>query len=126
MNEIKNVIEDLGIAALENDIKIAGVAVISDSGEILYQTENFDLTNQTSFVLEVMRGESSFTLNGIEFSIVNRTTAGIIATNKMGLGHVIFAPFQGGILVSYAMPKAEPFNALNFLKTFAKKLIRQE
>ncbi|MFW9826498.1 MAG: hypothetical protein ACFFEY_02640 [Candidatus Thorarchaeota archaeon] len=126
MNEIKKIIEDLGIAALENNIKIAGVAVISDSGEILYQTENFDLTNQTSFLSNVMRGESSFTLNGIEFSIVDKTTEGFVGTNRMGLGHVLIVPFQGGVLVSYAMSKAEPIQALYFLKDFAMKLNRLE
>ena len=126
MNEIKNVIEDLGIAALENDIKIAGVAVISDSGKILYQTENFNLTNQTSFISKIMQGEPSFTLNGIEFSIDSKTTEGIIGTNRMGMGHVLLVPFQGGVLVSYAMSKAEPIKALYFLKDFAIKLNRQK
>ncbi|MFX0033987.1 MAG: hypothetical protein ACFE8E_14665 [Candidatus Hodarchaeota archaeon] len=32
------------------------------------------------------------------------------------MGHIILVFFQGGVLVSYAMPKADPYNILNFLK----------
>jgi len=40
MNEIKKVIDKLTITALETNIKIAAVAVLSDSGNIIYQTKN--------------------------------------------------------------------------------------
>ncbi len=122
MNEIKNIINDLGIAALEASIKIASVAVISDSGNLVYQTENWDLTNQTNKVLNVIKGDRSFVLNDLEFLVVDTNTEGIIGTNDSGMGHVIFIPFQGGVLVSYAMPQADPPKTLAFLKTFAKSL----
>ncbi|KKM90317.1 hypothetical protein LCGC14_1239790, partial [marine sediment metagenome] len=35
---------------------------------------------------------------------------------------VIFVPFQGGVLVSYAMPQADPPKALTFLKTYTNEL----
>ena len=122
MNEIKNIIDDLGIAALEANIKIAGVAVVSDSGNIVFQTENWDLTNHTNNILNVIKGDRLFVLNDVEFPIVCTNTEGIIGTNDSGRGHVIFAPFQGGVLVSYAMPQADPPKALSFLKNFAMRL----
>lgn len=122
MDDIKNIIDDLGIAALEADTKIAGIAVVSDSGNLVFQTENFDLTNQTSFISKVIKGDRSFVFNKVEFVIVESTTEGIIGTNESGMGHVIFVPFQGGVLVSYAMPGADPPKALSFLKTFAPRL----
>ena len=122
MNEIKNIIDDLGIAALEANTKIAGVAVVSDSGNIVFQTDNWDLTNHTNIILNVIKGDRFFVLNDGEFSVVETTTEGIIGTSDSGMGHIIFVPFQGGVLVSYAMPQTDPPKALTFLKTFAMRL----
>jgi len=122
MDEIKKIIDDLGIDALESNTKIAGVAVVSDSGNIVFQTDNWDLTNQTNVILNVIKGDRSFVLNDGEFSVVETTTEGIIGTNDSGMGHIIFVPFQGGVLVSYAMPQADPPKALAFLKTYAIRL----
>ncbi|MFW9874093.1 MAG: hypothetical protein ACFFG0_13380 [Candidatus Thorarchaeota archaeon] len=122
MNEIKNFVDELGIAALEGNTKIAGIAIVSDSGNIIFQTENFDLTNQTKIIFDVVKGDRSFVFNNIKFSVVEATNEGIIGTNDGGMGYLIFAPFQGGVLVAYAMPQADPTNALSFLKTFAIRL----
>ena len=122
MDEIKDIINDLGISTLENNLKIAGFAVVSDSGNIVFQTKNWDLTNQTSIILNVIKGDRSFVLSDLEFSVVETTDEGIVGTNESGMGHVIFTPFQGGVLVSYALPQADPPKALSFLKTFAMRL----
>ncbi|UCD01886.1 MAG: hypothetical protein JSV23_02375 [Promethearchaeota archaeon] len=122
MEELKKIIDELGINALETNMKIAGVAVVSDSGNLIFQTENWDLTNHTDMVLNVIKGNRSFVLSNTEFSVVESTTEGIIGTNNSGMGHVIFVPFQGGVLVSYAMPQADPPKALSFLKTYAMRL----
>jgi hypothetical protein len=122
MDDIKNFIDDLGITAFETNIKIAGVAVVSDSGNIIFQTENWDITNQTKTILSVIKGERSIALNGAKFSVVETTTDGIIASSESGMGHIIFAPFEEGVLVSYAMPQADPSKALVFLKSYAMRL----
>ncbi|MFX0017453.1 MAG: hypothetical protein ACFFAF_01885 [Candidatus Hermodarchaeota archaeon] len=122
MDEIKKIIDELGITALETNIKIASVAVVSDTGVILFQTENWDLTNQTNNILNAIKGARSFVFNNLEFSVVETAPEGIIGTNNDVMGHVIIAPFQGGILVAYAMPQANPPKALSFLKTFAMRL----
>jgi len=122
MDEIKKVIDELGITALETNMKIAGVAVVSDSGKVVFQTDNWDLTNQTNMILNVIKGDRSFVLNDVEFSVVETTTEGIIGTADNWMGHVIFTPFQGGVIVSYAMPRADPLRTLPFLKTFAMRL----
>jgi hypothetical protein len=123
MDEIKQLIDELGIASLETNVKIAEVAVMSDSGKVIFQTENWDLTNQTSVILNVIQGNHSFVLNNGKFSVVETTNEGIIGTSDTGMGHVIFVPFQGGVLVSYAMPQADLPKAFAFLKTYATRLI---
>ena len=122
MDEIKKIIDELGIISLETNMKIAGFAVVSDSGKVIFQTDNWDLTNQTNMILNVIKGDRSFVLNDVKFSVVETTTEGIVGTADSGMGHVIFTPFQGGVLVSYAMPRADPPRALSFLKTFAMRL----
>ena len=122
MDEIKKIVDELGIAALEADTKIAGIAVVSDSGNLIFQTENWDLSNQTTFIFNVIKGERSFIFNNVKFTIVETPTAGFIGTNDSGMGHVIFTPFQGGMLVAYAMPQADPSKALEFLNNSAMRL----
>jgi hypothetical protein len=122
MDDIKNFIDDLGIDAFEANIKIAGIAVVSNSGNIIHQTDNWDLKKHTKKILNVIKGERAIDLNGNNFSVNKKSSKGIIATNERGMGHVIIAPFQGGVLVSYAMPQANPSNVLNFLQTYATRL----
>jgi hypothetical protein len=122
MDDIKEIIDELGIISLETNMKIAGFAVVSDSEKVVFQTDNWDLTNQTNMILNVIKGDRSFVLNDVDFSVVETTTEGIVGTADNGMGHVIFTPFQGGVLVSYAMPRADPPRISSFLKTFAMRL----
>ncbi len=122
MDEIKKLIDELGISTFEANMKIAGFAVVSDSGNLVFQTDNWDLTNQTNMILNVIRGDRSFFLNDVKFSVIETTTEGFVGTADNGMGHVIFTPFRGGVLVSFAMPRADPTSVLPFLKTFAMRL----
>ncbi len=122
MDEIKNIIDELGIAALETSIKIAAIAVVSDKGNLVIQTENWDLTNQTNIIMNVIKGDHLFVLSDVKYSVVETTAEGIVGTSESGMGHILFVPFQGGVLVSYAMPQADPPKALSFLKPFALRL----
>lgn len=122
MDDIKNIIDELGIAAFEASMQIAGFAVLSDAGKVIYQTSNWDLTNETHIISNLIEGANSFVLNGGNFSVVETTAEGIVATSDSGMGHVLFVPFQGGVLVSYAMPGADPPKAISFLKPVAMRL----
>jgi len=122
MTEIKEIVDELGIDALEKDTKIAAVAVISDQGDLLIQTSNWDLKNETNTILNIPKMESSFNLNKMNFEIRKKTNEALVGTNKEGKGHVLIRSFQGGMLVAYAMPSADPSKALDFLKDYAIKL----
>ncbi|MFW9820616.1 MAG: hypothetical protein ACFFE5_13480 [Candidatus Thorarchaeota archaeon] len=122
MDEIKNIVDDIGIAALEASINLAAVAVVADSGKLIIQTENWDLSNQTNIILNVIKGDASFNISNVEYTVVETSSEGIIGSNPSGMGHVLFVPFQGGLLVSYAMPQADTSKALNFLKSYVPRL----
>ena len=68
MEEVKKIIDDLAIAALEGSTKLAAVAIMSNSGDIVFQTENFDLKNQENVILNVIKGDNSFILNNSNFT----------------------------------------------------------
>lgn len=122
MEKIKEIIEDLSVAALEENTKIAGASVISDSGKVIYQTENFDLRNQGNNLINVMKGESSFFLNNDRYTIIESSSDGIIAENDGGMGFLIITPFQGGFLVAYSLPGSNTRKNLSFLKSFGNKI----
>lgn len=122
MVDYKQIFDDLGIAALESNIKLAAFAILSDSGKIIIQTPNWDLSNQTDILMDVLNGMQSFVLNNVDFSVVQRTEEGIVGTNAGGMGHIIMVSFQDGTLVSFAMPKADPLQALAFLKGYLTRL----
>jgi hypothetical protein len=122
MDKIKEIIEDLSVAALEENTKIAGASVISDSGEVIYQTENFDLRNQGNILVNVMNGESSFSLNNYRYTVIESSSDGIIAENDGGGGFIIIVPFQGRFLVAYSLPGSNARENLSFLKSFGNKI----
>jgi hypothetical protein len=122
MEDIKKIVEDLGNNSLESNIGLAGVAVIADSKELIFQTINWDLHNLQTAISSLIEGDSSFILNDTKFNIVEKTSEGIIAASPDGRGYVLFLPFQGGVLLSYAMPQSDPKEGLEFLKKYAKKL----
>lgn len=123
MEDNKSFIDDLGIDAFEANIKIAFLAVISNSGELIYQTENWDISNQTKALLNLIQDEKSIIIDGQNFVVVSTYSDGIIASSDSGMGHIILAPFQGGVLISYAMPQVDPNRVLDFLKTYTLRLI---
>ncbi|MFX0020735.1 MAG: hypothetical protein ACFE9S_00295 [Candidatus Hermodarchaeota archaeon] len=125
MDDIKNIIDDIGIAALETSINLAAVAVVADSGKLIIQTENWDLSNQTNIILKVMKGDTSFNISNVDYSVVETSSEGIIGTSPTGMGHILIVPFQGGLLVSYAMPQADTSRALNFLNNYVPRLNRK-
>ncbi len=122
MEEIKNIVNDLGIDALEANTKLASIAVVSDAGELIHQTENWDLRKDARIIPELFKGERSFTLNNYKFTVDSATSEGITSTHEGGMGHVIIVPFEGGTLVTFAMFGADPNGVLKFLKPYAMKL----
>ncbi len=122
MADIAQIIDDMGIAALESNVSLAGFAVMSDSGKIIVQTKNWDLSKQTNVLMGVLKGQKSYVMNNIAFSVVQSTPDGIIVASAGGMGYVIMLPFQGGTLVSYAMPKTDLSKILGFLKGYVPRL----
>ncbi len=116
---VEKIIDEL----LDADENIGGIAVISDNGSIISQTENWDLTAEAQNIINTVKGGSSITLLGIKYMVVENTPERVIGTNVTGKGHIIIAPFEGGLLVTFIIPQAGPRDALFNVQDFAKKLV---
>lgn len=116
-------VESLIDNLLEEEPNVGGAAVISNDGTILYQTENWDLTSDVQNILDTIKEPaSSILLLGLKYMIVENTPERVIGTNITGKGHVIFAPFDGGVLATYIVPQVGPRDALFNVQAFAQKL----
>jgi hypothetical protein len=121
MEDLKDLMETFGNEALEANTKIASVAIILPTGQVAYQSSNWDLSDQTDVLLGVLDGATSFKLNNLDFSVGDSNVTGLVGINPSGMGSVILVPFQGGLLVVYVMPSAELQHALDFLIEFAPR-----
>ncbi len=122
MTNLISLMEDIANAAFETNVKIASLGLISKSGQILYQTKNWDLSTQTKVILDVVKGNKKMVLNSLPLTVTSTDPTRIVATNNMGMGSIVILPFQSGILVSYVMPGANPDAAIDFLVPYAKKI----
>jgi hypothetical protein len=122
MSEIKKLIDDIGILSFENNMKIAGFAVLSDSREIIYQTENWDVSKYLDLFFDAIKGVNSIKINNTEFNIAKTSDDGFIATTSQGMGYIIIIPFKGGVLAAYALSGANPDNIMAFLKPYVIEL----
>ena len=127
--EIEAVIDEL----LNEEQNIFGVAIISQAGLIITQTENWDLASNLNDINALLqtklglgqKGMSSITIQGIKYMLVENTEERKIRTNITGKGHVIIAPIPiggDGALICYINPQVGPRDALFTIQTYALRL----
>ena len=129
MSEIEAIIDEL----LDVEQNIFGIGIIGKNGNLITQTENWDLTNDLELINELLnqklelgeKGISSLTIQGIKYMIVENTEERKIGTNIQGKGHLIIAPVPiggTGALVCYINPQSGPRDALFAVQSYALKL----
>jgi predicted regulator of Ras-like GTPase activity (Roadblock/LC7/MglB family) len=127
--EIESIIDDL----LSEEQNIFGVAIISKSGALITQTQNWNLSTDLGKINELLgtqlalgqKGMSSITIQGIKYMMVENTEERKIGTNITGKGHIIIAPIPiggTGALVCYINPQIGPRDALFTVQTYALNL----
>jgi len=129
--EIEAIIDEL----LSEEQNIFGVAIISKSGSLITQTQNWNLTSDLEKINKLLgtqlalgqKGMSNITVQGIKYMMVENTEERKIGTNITGKGHIIIAPIPiggTGALVCYINPQVGPRDALFTVQTYALKLQR--
>ena len=130
MSEIEGIIDDL----LNEEQNIFGVAIISKDGNLITQTENWDVSNDLGLLNELLgqklelgaKGITSLAIQGIKYMVVENTEERKIGTNITGKGHLIICPIPiGGTggLIAYINPRVGPRDTLFTIQEYAKKLI---
>ncbi|MBY9013785.1 MAG: hypothetical protein KGD70_15540 [Candidatus Lokiarchaeota archaeon] len=127
--EIESIIDEL----LSEEQNIYGVAIISKSGVLITQTQNWNLSTDLGKINELLgtqlalgqKGMSNITIQGIKYMMVENTEERKIGTNITGKGHIIISPIPiggTGALVCYINPQIGPRDALFTVQTYALKL----
>jgi hypothetical protein len=129
MSEIESIIDDL----LNEEQNVFGVAIINKNGNLVTQTENWNITNDIAPINELLnqklelgeKGISSIIIQGIKYMIVENTEERKIGTNIAGKGHIIICPVPiggSGALICYINPQVGPRDALFTVQDYALKL----
>jgi hypothetical protein len=136
--DIKNIIEWL----MYEEQSIFAVAIIGSDGNLVQQTDNWDVTpnlnelnalirdnpagGQDEYYGGVKKGITSITLSEVKYMIVENTSERKIGTNIQGQGSLICCPVPpGGTagLVCYISAEVGPRDALAPVQNYAAKLV---
>ncbi len=129
MSNLESIIDNL----LDKEQNVHGVAIIGKNGQLITQTENWNIENDLSLINKLLqthlklgeKGISSIQIQGIKYMIVENTEERKIGTNITGKGHLIICPVPiggTGALVCYINPQISPRDALFTVQEFAKEL----
>ncbi|MBN1214648.1 MAG: hypothetical protein JXA99_04325 [Candidatus Lokiarchaeota archaeon] len=129
MSNLESIIDNL----LDKEQNVHGVAIIGKDGQLITQTENWNIANDLSLINKLLqthlklgeKGISSIEIQGIKYMIVENTEERKIGTNITGKGHLIICPVPiggTGALVCYINPQISPRDALFTVQEFAKEL----
>ena len=127
---VENLIDEL----LNEEQNIFGIAINDKGGNLVTQTENWDVSADLDVINELIqtnpelgeKGISAINLQGVKYMIVENTEERKIGTNIQGKGHVIVWPVPVGGTggrVCYINPQAGPRDALLTVQSYAQKLI---
>jgi len=92
----------------KNEYVSAITILTSSNNEIIYQTDNWDISYDIGNIMSTWSTEgSSIEILGIRYSTLQCTPERIVATNVRGQGHIIAAKGGKIIGVVYLLPGAD-------------------
>jgi len=122
--------EEFIFELMDAEPAVLGAAIISNDGNLLYQTENWDITQNLSVVNSIIteckkpdgNNPGRLEVMKIGYMIIEFTPERVIATNAARKGHIIITPGGSGTIISFIDPSTGPRDALFNLQSFAQKL----
>jgi predicted regulator of Ras-like GTPase activity (Roadblock/LC7/MglB family) len=89
---------------------VQAFGVVTTSGNVLWQSNNWDLTNEAqSLVSAVTQGAASVTQNQIKYSTIRTTPDSLVAKNVQGNGILVLARIDAEkFVVAWAAADAQP------------------
>jgi len=107
-----------------------GGALIDSSGNLIFQTENWDLSQDLDQINSAIKesqkpdgkNPGSISIMKLTYMVIEFIPERIIATNVMKKGHIIIAPSKKATLVTFIDPTKGPRDILFVIQNFARKL----
>jgi len=98
---------------MQKDPSIIAAAVVQGRDNILYSTDNWDISPD---IAKVISSWSSLTaqfimISGVKYSILQCTSERMVATSIKGEGHILGAKDEEHKLIVYLEPDGEPMGA---------------
>jgi hypothetical protein len=108
---------------MDKEENIYGIGIIDGSGNIVWQTENWDLTPDAAGFLDAWNNnKSSVNVQTIKYMIVENTPERLIGTNVTGKGHIIGVSAGNAKILCYINPVIGPREALQDIQLQALKI----
>ena len=98
---------------IQKDPSIIAAAVVQGGGNILYSTDNWDISADVNKVISSwnsMNAQFVF-LTGVKYSVLQCTSERLVATSIKGEGHIIGAKDEEHKVLVYLEPDGEPMGA---------------
>jgi hypothetical protein len=89
---------------------VQAFGVITESGQVLWQSNNWDLTADANGLISAVKSRSpAITQNNIRYSTMRSTPDSFVARNVQGNGILIMAKIEGQKwVVAWSAPDAQP------------------
>jgi len=98
---------------IQKDPSIIAAAVVQGSNNILYTTDNWDISSEVSKVISSWNSLNAqfVILSGVKYSVLQCTSERLVATSIRGEGHIIGAKDEEHKILIYLEPDGEPMGA---------------
>ena len=98
---------------MQKDPSIIAAAVVQGNDNVLYSTDNWDISPDISRVISSWNSMNAqfVMISGVKYSILQCTSERLVATSIRGEGHIIGAKDDEHKLIVYLEPDGEPMGA---------------
>lgn len=130
---INNIIMDyekIVFDLLDSEPSIFGGAIIDSSGKLIFQTENWDISQDLDQLKSIIaesqkpdgKNPGTISIMKVSYMVIEFIPERIIATNVTKKGHIIIAPSKKATLITFVDPNIGPRDVLFVIQNFARKL----
>ncbi len=98
---------------IQKDPSIIAAAVVQGKDNILYSTDNWDISSEVGKVISSWNSLNAqfVILSGVKYSVLQCTSERLVATSIRGEGHIIGAKDEEHKIIIYLEPDGEPMGA---------------
>ncbi len=98
---------------LSRDPSIIAAAIIKGKNDILYSTDNWDISPDIGKIVSSWSGQNAqfVMISGVKYSVLQCTSERLVATSLKGEGHIIGAKDEEHKVLIYLEPDGEPMGA---------------